>query len=71
MVVLSDQDRMRIRDAIAAAEAKTAGEIFVVVARVSDEYPMVPLLWATLAALFVPFPFLLLTLVPALQIYLA
>jgi len=70
MVVLSDQDRTRIRDAIAAAEAKTAGEIFVVVARVSDEYHMVPLLWATLAALFAPLPFLLLTLIPALQIYL-
>ena len=71
MVVLNDQDRTRIRDAIATAEAKTAGEIFVVVARASDEYHLVALLWATLAALCVPLPLVSLTLVPALQIYLA
>jgi len=71
VVALSDQDRARIRDTIAAAEANTAGEIFVVVAGVSDEYHLVPLLWATLAALFVPLPLVFLTLVPALQIYLA
>ena len=71
MVVLNDQDRTRIRDAIASAEAKTAGEIFVVVARASDEYHLVALLWATLAALCVPLPLVSLTLVPALQIYLA
>ena len=41
MVALSDQDRARIRDTIAAAEAKTAGEIFVVVAGASDEYSTV------------------------------
>jgi len=67
---INDQDRARIRDAVAAAEAKTAGEIFVVVAAASDDYRLVPLLWATLAALFVPLPLVFLTLVPALQIYL-
>jgi putative membrane protein len=67
---LSDQDRARVRDAIAAAEAKTAGEIFVVVSTASDDYRFLPLLWATLAALFVPLPLVFLTLVPALQIYL-
>ena len=56
MATLADQDRARIRDAVAAAEAKTAGEIFVVVAAASDDYRLVPLLWATLAALFVPLP---------------
>jgi putative membrane protein len=71
VVALGDQDRARIRDTIAAVEAKTAGEIFVVVAGASDEYHLVPLLWATLAALFVPLPLVFLTLVPALQIYLA
>lgn len=71
MATLDEQERARIRDAIAAAEAKTAGEIFVVVARASDEYHLVPLLWATLAALFVPLPLVFLTLLPAMQIYLA
>ena len=71
MATLEELDRARIRDAIAAAEAKTAGEIFVVVARASDEYHLVPLLWATLAALFVPLPLVFLTLLPAMQIYLA
>ena len=35
---LTEADRTRIREAIAAAEAKTAGEIFAVVAEESDEY---------------------------------
>jgi putative membrane protein len=67
---LSDTGRARIREATAAAEAKTAGEIFVVVARASDDYRFVPLLWATLAALCVPLPLVFLTLLPALTIYL-
>jgi putative membrane protein len=71
MDTLSDQDRARIRDAIAEAEAKTAGEIFVVVAGSSDDYRLVALLWATLAVLFVPLPLIFLTLTPALHIYLA
>ncbi len=66
---LSEGDRARVRDAIAAAEARTAGELFVVVARVSDDYRFIPLLWATLAALAVPLPLLFLTLWPAGEIY--
>ena len=46
---LSDAERIRIRNAVAAAEAKTTGEIFVVVARASDEYGFIPLVWAMLA----------------------
>jgi putative membrane protein len=67
---VSDQDLVRIRDAIAAAEAATAAEIFVVVARQSDDYRLVALLWATLAMMFVPLPLIFLTLIPALHIYL-
>jgi putative membrane protein len=66
----SDTDRARIRDAIATAEAKTAGEIFVVVARQSDEYHFIPLLWAMLLALAVPLPLIFLTLLPVTDIYL-
>jgi putative membrane protein len=67
---LSEAGRLRVRDAIAAAETRTAGEIFVVVARVSDDYRLVPILWATLAALVVPLPLILGTLWPAMTIYL-
>lgn len=70
MEVLGDDDHIRVRDAIAAAESQTAGEIFVVVARASDDYRLVGLLWATLAVLFVPLPLIFLTLTPALHIYL-
>lgn len=68
---LSEAERRAIRDAIAVAETRTAGEIFVVVARVSDDYRLVPILWATLAALCVPLPLILATLWPAMTIYLA
>jgi putative membrane protein len=52
-------DRTRIRDAVEAAEAKTAGEIFAVIAGASDDYRVIPILWATLAALLVPLILLL------------
>jgi len=41
----------RVAQAIRAAEATTSGEIFVVVARASDDYRFIPLLWAALATL--------------------
>ena len=68
---LSDADRDRIRKAVAAAELRTAGEIFTVVAAASDDYRSIPLLWATLVALVTPLPLILLTRLPALEIYLA
>ncbi|HVY19986.1 MAG TPA: TPM domain-containing protein [Bauldia sp.] len=66
---LSDAERARVRDAVASAEAKTAGEIFTVVAEQSDDYRFVPLLWAMLAALVVPLPLIFLTLWPASLIF--
>lgn len=68
--ILTDAERVRIKEAIAAAESRTAGEIFAVVAHASDDYRAIPLLWATLVALIVPLPLILLTLLPAVQIYL-
>jgi putative membrane protein len=53
---LSAADHSRIAEAIAAAEAETAGEIYVVVARQADDYDLVPVLWAALLALLVPWP---------------
>jgi putative membrane protein len=69
--LLSEADRTRVRDAVCAAEANTAGEIFTVVARHSGEYRSIPLLWATLGALLVPPPLILLTLLPVTWVYLA
>ncbi|HZP20941.1 MAG TPA: hypothetical protein VFB16_12130, partial [Bauldia sp.] len=60
----------RIRDAVAAAEKTTAGEIFTVVARSSDDYRFVPLFWATIVALLVPLPLIFLTRIGVLDIYL-
>jgi putative membrane protein len=62
--------RANVRAAIAAAEAKTAGEIFVVVAEESDDYRSVPFLWAILGALVLPAPLIFLTALPASLIYL-
>lgn len=67
--ILSGDERRRVSDAIAAAEASTSGEIFVVVAEASDDYRFLPLIWATLAALVVPLPLLFFTALPASLIY--
>lgn len=53
---LSAEDRARIAHAIAAAEANTAGEIYVVIARQADDYRLVPVLWAALLALLIAWP---------------
>ena len=55
---------------MAAAEKKTSGEIFTVVAEASDDYRFIPILWATLIALVVPLPLIFLTLLPASLIFL-
>jgi putative membrane protein len=67
--MISDADRARIIDAIRAAEAKTSGEIFCVIARHASDYRLVPLAWAAALALLVPAPLIFLTLWPALVIY--
>jgi putative membrane protein len=50
---LSEADHRRVTAAVTAAEAQTDGEIVTIVARRSDEYHDVALLWAMLAALLV------------------
>ncbi|MCC6207924.1 MAG: TPM domain-containing protein [Gammaproteobacteria bacterium] len=59
MAFLNDRDRQQIGQAIAAAEARTSGELVAVVARASDHYLYIPLLWAALIALTFPGPLLL------------
>ena len=54
-------DRARLTEAIRAAEAQRPGEIYVVVAREAGEFRFVPVLWAALAALVLPWPLHLLT----------
>jgi putative membrane protein len=58
---LSEADHKRVSDAVAAAEARTAGEIVTVVADRSDGYSDVAFAWAVLAsftalAVFALFP---------------
>jgi putative membrane protein len=68
--MITQADRQRIADAIRAAEARTSGEIYCVIARSCGDDRLVPLAWAALAALAVPAPLIYLTLWPAALIYL-
>lgn len=68
--MISQAEKARITDAIRAAEARTAGEIFCVIARCSSDYRLVPLAWAAALALVVPAPLIYFTLWPAAVIYL-
>lgn len=52
--MLTDQDRARVEAAVTAAELKTRGEIYCVVAGESSDYREVPVAWAAIAALAAP-----------------
>lgn len=54
MIKFSDADKARITAAIQAAEKNTSGEFVAVVARTSDHYVFLPLLWAAIVALILP-----------------
>ena len=62
--MLKPEDHEQVERAIAAAEAKTSGDIACVVARESAHYTEVPLGWAAVAALVAPPVVLLLGLRP-------
>src|SRR5215470_12286963 len=68
--MIPQADKARVADAIRAAEAKTSGEIFCVIAHYSSDYRLVPFVWAALIALALPAPLIYLTLWPASLIYL-
>jgi len=68
--MIDDADKARVTAAIRVAEAGTAGEIFCVIARHSDEYRLVPLVWAAGLALAAPLPFLYFTAWSAPVVYL-
>jgi len=52
--VLTPDDHARLTGEIRNAEAKTSGEIYVVVAHSADEFRFVPLLWGIVIALLLP-----------------
>jgi putative membrane protein len=68
--MITGSDKTRVADAIRAAEARTAGEIFCVIAKHSSDYRLVPIAWAAALALLVPLPLVALTRWPAAVIYL-
>ena len=65
----NEQVRERIAEAISKAEERTSGEIVAVVAPSSDDYALIPIMWASLAALTVPAILFLLTDLSAWTIY--
>lgn len=54
MIHFSTDDKARITAAIHAAEKSTSGEFVAVVARASDHYVFLPLLWSAILALLFP-----------------
>lgn len=70
MALFTPEEQDRIANAVTTAETSTSGEIFTVVARASDDYRFIPVLWAALAALLVPLPLVLMTALPSATIYL-
>ena len=67
--MISDADRTRIANAIRAAEAKTSGEIYCVLARNAGSYRLVPIAWAAALALLVPWPLIASTTWSAMTVY--
>jgi putative membrane protein len=67
--MISDAGKARIADAIRAAEARTTGEIFCVLARSAGAYRLMPIAWAAAFALIVPLPLIILTEWEAMTIY--
>lgn len=62
-------DRERLVEAVREAEAHTAGEIVLVVARQASGYRSVPLLYALVGALVTPWPLIGMTELSAARIY--
>jgi putative membrane protein len=68
--MIREGDMQRVVDAIRAAEVRTSGEIFCVIAHSSSSYRLVPIAWAAMVALLVPLGLIYLTKWPAGTIYL-
>jgi putative membrane protein len=69
MYRFTDDDRREIKAAVQSAEQRTSGEFVAVVARASDHYLAIALLWAAAFALILPAPLLLFGHLRYLHIY--
>ena len=67
--MITENDRKRIADSIRAAESRTSGEIFCVLAQRASAYPLMPFAWAAALGLLVPWPLIYLTTWQASVIY--
>ena len=67
--MISEPDKARIAAAIREAEARTAGEIFCVIAKQSGDDHLVPVVWAAALSLFLPLPLIYLSSWPTPIIY--
>ncbi len=67
--MISQNDKDRITEAIRQAETRTSGEIFCVLAHHASDYRLVPIAWAAVISLAVPWPLIHFTLWPASVIY--
>src|SRR5215218_6616994 len=68
--MISAEEHHRLVQAIRDAEAMTAGEIIVVVARSASRYRLIPALWALTAALLGPWPLIAFTRLGPTRIFL-
>lgn len=68
--MLTSDEQEAVAAAIRDAEAGTAGEVVVVLARQASGYHSVPVVWGLLAALLVPWPLIALTELGATRIHL-
>ena len=69
-MLLTEDDRKAIATAIREAEARTCGQIVCVLARSSSDYSAVPIQWAAVLALIVPWPLIYLTHLSVQRIFL-
>jgi putative membrane protein len=67
--MISDADKAKINDAIRAAESKTSGELYCVLAQNAGGYRLVPIAWAAALALLVPWPLIASTAWSATTVY--
>jgi putative membrane protein len=67
---ISDDDRNAITAAIREAEKRTCGQIVCVLARSSSDYSAVPIQWAAVIALVVPWPLIYFTQLTVQRIFL-
>jgi putative membrane protein len=55
-MAFSKEDHQAVAAAIAAAERRTSGQVVCVLAHASSTYAHIPILWASVLALFAPWP---------------